>query len=154
MMTKKRAAIMLKVLLLMTIGIAIICRAEDHVIRLNTASGAKADYVVSILKLAFTHTDKSYKIISDATPSTQSRIEEEMKSGNLDLMWASTNKEKENEFLPIRIPLLKGLLGYRLLLIRSDDQAKFDKIFTLNDFKDITLGQGRTWADTKILEEN
>jgi hypothetical protein len=46
------------------------------------------------------------------------------------------------------------LLGNRLFIIHKDNQSKFDTVKTLDDLKKITIGQGKTWADTKILESN
>ena len=128
--------------------------AAEQTIRLNAASGAKADYVISLLNLAFSHIDTRYRIEKDLTPSTQSRIKEELKSGNLDLMWVSTSNESEEEYTPVRIPLLKGLLGYRLLIIREGEQSRYDNVRTLQDLQKFTFGQGRTWADASILEAN
>ncbi|MDZ4260819.1 MAG: diguanylate cyclase, partial [Pseudomonadota bacterium] len=139
---------------LLTLSYSVRLAAQDQVVRLNAASGAKADYVISMLKLAFTHVDTQYRIEKDLTPSTQSRINEEVLSNNLDLMWVSTSPSYEKDFLPVRIPLLKGLLGFRILLIRTGDQTRFDAIHTKDDLKKIAFGQGRTWADAKILEAN
>jgi hypothetical protein len=60
----------------------------------------------------------------------------------------------EQKFAPVRICLYKGLLGNRIFIIHKDNQAKFDQVKTLDDLKRITIGQGKTWADTKILESN
>jgi Bacterial extracellular solute-binding proteins, family 3 len=128
--------------------------AAGSVIRLNVTSGTKSDYVISMINLAVSKIDKKYTIERDMTVSTQARIGEELASGNLDVMWVSTSKEKEELYLPIRIPLFKGLLGYRLLLIREGDQARFDNIKTQEDLKKFSLGQGATWADTNILLAN
>jgi hypothetical protein len=128
--------------------------AAEQTIRLNAASGAKADYVISLLNVAFSHIETRYRIEKDLTPSTQSRIKEELKGGNLDLMWVSTNEENEQDYTPVRIPLLKGLLGYRLLIIRTGEQSRYDHIHSLQDLQKFTFGQGRTWADASILEAN
>jgi len=50
--------------------------------------------------------------------------------------------------------LFKGLLGYRIFIINKNNQAKFDHVKTLADLKQLTVGQGRTWADARILEAN
>lgn len=126
----------------------------ETVIRVNAASGAKAEYVISLVELAYKKLGKELTVERDQTQVTQGRINEEVKNGNLDLMWVSTNTQKEEEFLPVRIPLLKGLLGYRLMFIRENEQSKFNTIKTLDDLRTLKLGQGRTWSDTAILEAN
>jgi len=68
------------------------------------------------------------------------------------MLWTSSYADLVEQFLPIRIPIFKGLLGYRLLIINKNDQSKFDQVQSLADLKKLTLGQGRTWGDTHILE--
>lgn len=128
--------------------------AGETSIKVNAASGAKAEYVISLVELAFEKLNKPLIIHRDQTKITQARISEEVKNNNLDVMWVSTSAEKESQFLPVRIPLLKGLLGYRIMLIRAGDQPRFDTIRTLKDLQTLKLGQGRTWADTPILKAN
>ena len=36
----------------------------------------------------------------------------------------------------------------------KNNQAKFDNVKTISDLKALTIGQGRTWADGRILEAN
>lgn len=74
--------------------------------------------------------------------------------GTINIVWSSTSKTLENELLPIRIPLRKGLLGYRVLLIEKGKQALFDKVRTLDDLRKFTVGQGRDWGDVAIFEQN
>lgn len=127
---------------------------SDTVIRINTASGDKANYIVQLVQLAYDKLDKKLTIKGDNTKISQGRINEEVANGNLDLMWVSTSIKKEEDFLPVRIPLYKGLLGYRIMFIRKGEQHKFNNISTVDDLRSFKLGQGRTWADTEILEAN
>ena len=86
---------------------------------------------------------------------TQARINEEIATeGALDVCWNSSDATLEQQIEPIRIPLFKGLLGYRIFIINKNNQAKFDHVKTLADLKQLTVGQGRTWADARILEAN
>ena len=67
-------------------------------------------------------------------------------------MWGGTTRELEERLHPIRYPLFKGLLGHRIFVIRQGDQHLFDQIETLEQLRQIKLGQGRVWSDTQILE--
>jgi hypothetical protein len=112
-------------------------------------------YCLKVLELAIAHMDTPYKIQPDAGGQrTQSRYVEDIISDKIDLMWTATDQGLENQMQPIRIPLLKGLLGHRIFLIHKGDQAKFEQVKTFEDLKKIKLGQGTMWADTKILEAN
>ncbi len=62
-----------------------------------------------------------------------------------------TQQEWENKTIPIRIQLLKGLLSYRLFLIRKDDAEKFSKITSLDQLKRMKAGLRQQWSTTKAL---
>ena len=65
-----------------------------------------------------------------------------------------SSPEREARLLPIRIPINKGMLGWRLGLIRTGDQELFAGVNTLKDLKGVRLAQGQEWPDTKILQAN
>jgi len=73
---------------------------------------------------------------------------------DLNVVWSSTSEEKERNYLPIRIPLRKGLLGYRLLLVHKDNQALLKELESLQDLKKFKVGQGVGWDDVKLYEAN
>lgn len=73
---------------------------------------------------------------------------------DLNVVWSSTTMEKERNYLPIRIPLRKGILGYRIILIRKDKQALLDQVKTLEDLKKLTIGQGVGWDDAQLYRAN
>lgn len=128
--------------------------AEEGVIRVNDSSDPNGPYSIKMIELALKHIDRKYKVVVTKEPYSQVKIMEEVANGNLELFWNSSNAEKEEAYLPIRICLYKGLLGNRIFIINKNNQSKFDQIKTLEDLKKITIGQGKSWADTKILESN
>lgn len=113
-------------------------------------------YSVRMLTLALARSDTKYDIVADAESGqrTQGRYIEDLRAGRIDVMWAASDAAIEAQVPPVRIPLLKGLLGHRIFLIHKNSQHKFDAINTLEDLKKIKFGQGATWADTNILESN
>jgi hypothetical protein len=70
------------------------------------------------------------------------------------VIWTMTDKEREQLLRPIRVPLFKGLFGYRVLLIRKQEQARFDQIRIVEDLAKMLGGQGAHWPDTPILQAN
>ncbi len=70
------------------------------------------------------------------------------------VIWTMTDKEREQQLRPIRIPLFKGLFGYRVILIRKGEQARFDQVKTVGDLTKFLGGQGTHWPDTPILHAN
>jgi hypothetical protein len=61
------------------------------------------------------------------------RAVHELQIGHLNIIARSTGPDLERQLLPIRIPLDRGLLGFRVFLIRRDTQAKLDQIQAWND---------------------
>ncbi|WP_111977423.1 diguanylate cyclase [Algibacillus agarilyticus] len=116
-------------------------------------NSAQDQYFVNILKLAIKHSGKAHQYQLEELPQTlnqqQSKIR--LNDGRLSVMWAGTTEDYEDSLTPIRIPLLKGLQGHRLFIIRKDEQSRFDQINSLVELQRFKAGQGRFWGDTTIL---
>lgn len=86
---------------------------------------------------------------------SQARWLAEVENSNVNApVWAVTTKEREQLLRPIRIPIFKGLIGWRTLMIRKDDQGKFSNVNTVKDLAKLKAGQGIRWPDAEILESN
>ena len=81
----------------------------------------KENLVAQILQLALSHNDSGTRYEFQQVPSlqTESRSIEMLKEGAMSVMWAGTQIQYEQELRPIRIPVLKGLLGHRIFIIPS-----------------------------------
>lgn len=78
----------------------------------------------------------------------------DVRSGNLDVFFALSKPEYEQEFQAIYIPIYRGLLGWRLAIVREADRDLFKHTHTLEDLRAFRAGQGALWGDTIILESN
>ncbi|MCP4989655.1 MAG: hypothetical protein GY928_27450 [Colwellia sp.] len=47
---------------------------------------------------------------------------------NFSVVWTMTSKTRESELDPIRVPLLRGVGGYRIFLIKAGEQERFSEI--------------------------
>jgi hypothetical protein len=122
-------------LLLCTL-ICTVVNADEKIIRINNFSDPNAAYAIDMLRLALRHIEQPYRLEIGSQDLTQARVNEEVRiGGELDLAWTSVDAELESKVLPIRIPLFKGLLGYRILIINKHNQAKFDNVETLDDLR-------------------
>jgi hypothetical protein len=75
--------------------------------------------------------------------------------GGIDLMWTMTDRAREaSGLLPVRIPIDRGLLGWRLLLVRRSELAEWSRVRSLKDLSARLAGQGHDWPDTTILRAN
>lgn len=123
-------------------------------LKINAVDDGNGRYAMAMVKLALSKVETTYKIEIDNSEMSQARNITDVSEGRLDIMWAATNQEMEDQLQPIRIPLYKGLLGHRIFIINPASQTKFDRVKTFADLKQISLGQGTTWADSAILASN
>lgn len=112
------------------------------------------EWLLKLFDEALRRSDSGYQAQEMSTQMNQKRKVEEALAGTVDVFWSMTSKELEEIVLPVRIPLFKGLLGNRLLIIRKSDEARFANVKTMADFRQLKAGQNRYWPDATILEVN
>ncbi|EWH08913.1 hypothetical protein DS2_14929 [Catenovulum agarivorans DS-2] len=120
------------------------------------ANDPKENLVSNILKLALSKSGSpdTYRFQEYPDGINEARLISLLKDGAITVAWAGTKKEYEDELFPIRVPILKGLLGHRIFIIRKGTQQMFDQVETLDDLRAIKLGQGKFWGDTTVLKHN
>jgi len=82
------------------------------------------------------------------------RMKQDILSGKIDIFWSMTSKELEQEFIPVYIPIFRGLLGMRIPLVKKENVNMFANISDINQLIKFKAGSGKAWPDTKILEHN
>ncbi|MBE1302311.1 MAG: diguanylate cyclase [Alteromonadaceae bacterium] len=116
-------------------------------------AGQKEEYVVQILQKSINlSANKKHTLSEYPEVLTKERIINETELGNINVFWAATNRELEERFIAIRIPLYKGLFGYRLLIIKKEKQSNLSDVRQLSDLRFFKAGQGTFWEDTQILQ--
>jgi len=85
--------------------------------------------------------------------------EEESKaftSKNIDVLVsvAGNPKFKTSEVICLTIPIAKNLLGYRILIIKKEDQETFNAVQQADDLKKRVHGIPETWNDASIFRAN
>ena len=113
---------------------------------------------IKLLELALQetiNTDGEFALRPTNEKVTQGRGLKLLEQGKIDVVFLPTSKKREQRFLPIKIPLLRGILGYRIFLIHKDSINDFDEISTFEQLrKKYIAGFGTHWADRDILEDN
>ncbi|GGA89801.1 hypothetical protein GCM10011369_34970 [Neiella marina] len=113
----------------------------------------KDKYQVELVRFLLSKIDHDYEFVpTPAKSMVISRQISEIMSGNLSFAAISTNQQLEQDLRPIRIPVLKGMLGHRVFIIRDGDQHRFSAIDSLAELKQMMAGQGRFWGSTPIFE--
>lgn len=75
-------------------------------------------------------------------------------SGRLDVVWTMTSVEREQQARPVRVPIFKGLYGWRLLLASAGVAERMRGVQNLNELRQFSMVQGLEWPDTSILQAN
>jgi hypothetical protein len=120
--------------------------------RAEADSDRRDDYPVQLLALALAKMGRHDQLRANPIFMLQARSIHELEQGsNLDVIWTMTSPEREANLLPVRIPIDRGLLGWRLFLVRNDNLARFARVGKLEELRAFRAGQGADWPDTAIL---
>ncbi|KPD31767.1 MULTISPECIES: substrate-binding periplasmic protein [Pseudomonas aeruginosa group] len=113
-------------------------------------------YVVELLQLALARSGGNYRLEPSPQPMPQSRaqLRLEQDDPSLQVMWAQTRNDLEDALLPVRIPIYRGLIGWRLPLVSTAHKELLAPVRSLDDLRRFRFGQRQDWADTAILRAN
>ncbi|WP_156184273.1 diguanylate cyclase [Cellvibrio sp. pealriver] len=129
-----------------------ICHGCSLTATIPLIESEKDKLIYDLLVLSLSKTDVNVCLTQLEQVITDARKTRRVEEGSLSLKWSSASNPLEKNLKPIKIPIFKGLLGYRIFVIRKGDQNRFNSIKTLEDLRKLTAGQGYFWGDTKILQ--
>jgi hypothetical protein len=117
-------------------------------------SGPIYEYRWQLLALALEHTPEGPALRPQPYTGviTQRRSLMLLESGDLDVVALGSSPEREARALPVRVDILKGIVGYRVLLIRREDQGRLDRMDDAALRRECTFGLQADWADRPIME--
>jgi len=108
----------------------------------------RVKYFVEVLELALSKSDHHYKLEKISLPfMNESRSKTNIKTNVYDVHWLNAQKTLDRDLQAIRIPLCKGLSGWRILFIRPESQEDFASVKTLDDLRQYTAGHGNDWPE-------
>lgn len=126
-----------------------------HYPRPESDPDVRSHYARRLLELALQRAYITYRLELHPVRMQQGRAIARLQNGQgIEVLSTMTSIEREQELLPIRIPIDKGLIGWRLLLINKAQAAKFSSVTSLDALKKLTAGQGHDWPDVRILRKN
>ncbi len=120
-------------------------------------SGTIYEYRWKLLELALAHTNDMAKPLQLAPFTenvTQNRGLSLLESGAIDVIALGTNAEREALLLPVKIDILRGIVGFRLLVIRAADQERITQMDDVSLRKQLMFGLNSQWADLPIMRAN
>lgn len=79
-------------------------------------------------------------------------VEMQRPQGGLNTLVLDATLPLEEALQPVKIPVDKGLLGYRVFLIQDVDQVRFAGLQSLEQLRQFRFGQQREWSDVAVYE--
>lgn len=112
----------------------------------------EGNFYIDALRFILKKSGEKHILVFDEIISSQARNVANVEAGNLDILYAGTSLELEEKLLPIRFPIMRGLVGRRIFIINTNNQSLFEAVKKLDDLKKLTGIQGIGWGDTTVLE--
>lgn len=113
------------------------------------------EYPLALLELALQKTSVRYVLKTSIKPMPQAkalkRLEENL---DVNVVWSMTDVQREQQLRPIRIPIMRGLIGWRVFLAHKKSPFLKAPITEMADLIAYSPVQGISWPDTKILQSN
>ena len=134
--------------------------ADDTILvnRPSSETDSRYQYPNTLLKHILEETEVQYgkaKIQPAKLVMARNRTLIELEKGiNIHVMAEAPKPGWEERLIPVRIPIRKGIQGFRTFLILAKNQARLSKITSLEQLKEIRTGSGQQWSTTRVLKEN
>jgi len=113
-------------------------------------------YGLGLIELALEKADGDHTVAYvDTAYANQARLLNLLSSGKAEfhLLISGIDQERFDKLATVPIPLQRGLLGHRILIVSEASKAKVANVKTMEDLKGLSIGSGMSWPDTKILAE-
>ena len=115
--------------------------------------GSVDAYPLAVLKLVLEKSGRPFDLRQERYVTTFPQSVQRLLDGRrVRVIWAPTNYLLETMFHPVRVPIYRGLPGYRLFLIQRDRQEMFRDVTSLEQLQPLLSAQGFEWPTREILE--
>jgi hypothetical protein len=122
-------------------------------------SASRQTYELELLEACLASTQHTYgqsSLTVDSTDYATAAEEGAVFEQGTDILVtvAGNTKFEGKNKIAIHKPLTKGLLGFRLLMVRSESLSKFEKMTQIAELKRASFGVPETWADAEMFRQN
>jgi len=113
----------------------------------------KSDFAFDLLQLALAKAGSTHHAELAPIYRQQNRAIAELlaNSGKIHVVGTMTSPEREAQMLPVRIPISKGLIGWRILLVREDWAGHLREMRSAGELKNVHMALGVDWPDLEVL---
>jgi len=142
-------------ILLATLLLSSFAMAKDAIKVKHYQQQARYEFGLKVLDLALSKLGEKYEIVGPKTQDiNEARGELLITSGHLDIEFMSTTPDRETNMIPIKIPIYRGLLGLRLLLVKPLINTEIKNVDSLSKLQNFVGGHGKHWGDLPVYAAN
>ncbi len=112
------------------------------------------DYEAKLLQLALDHLDGKHELTFVTSSMSQERQLRALASGSskYNVHYSGYSKQRESLLKLVPVPLTRGLLGHRLLIMQREQSDRIRAVKSLTEMTEkISLATGANWPDKTIL---
>ncbi|NVJ91132.1 MAG: hypothetical protein HWE34_05720 [Methylocystaceae bacterium] len=140
------------------VGGIVQANAMDVIITNPTKSqnDRRLEYPLALLHALMARTQQEYgpyEIKRFSKVISRKRALRNVVAGHITVFATPTLRDWEAQAIPVRIPIGKGILGYKLFLINRGMQSQFSKITMPEELKKFRFGGGLQWGSTQAFKE-
>lgn len=122
----------------------------------ETADDQRYDYHWRVLRAALEVTRAEYGDyrLEPGEPMSEKLqvVEMQRPQGGLNTLVLDATLALEEVLQSVKIPIDKGLLGFRVFLIQAEDQPRFAGVQSLEQLRQFRFGQQREWSDVAVYQ--
>ena len=122
----------------------------------QSVNDVRMAYKLEILRTAMEKTLPGYGPYTISTNATLNTLRAQLaiqEGKAINVYIALTDNNWEKVAIPIRIPIRRGILNFRLLLVHKDDLPLYKDIQTTENLKQLKAGLLHSWTTTKLMEQ-
>jgi len=118
----------------------------------ESAGDARQQYPKAVLAMALRHAAVPFDLQASRIPANQLRVARMVASGDgIDVMWTAATDALQQDLRRVPHAIDRGMLGWRVLLLRRGDDARFAAVRDLASLRPFHGAQGHDWPDLTIL---
>lgn len=131
---------------------------SDHDPPSGTPLSARNQYTLEVLRTALERTRGAYGPYTLApSPAMHEKFRPQaLERGDqgINISVFPNRSGYADKLVPVRIPIDRGLMGWRVLTIRAKDQPRFDGVSSPDDLKPFRFGLLGSWSDVEIMQRD
>ena len=120
-------------------------------------SPVRKSFEKELLQICLQHAcGQNVELITNETDYPEAAVESNIFSNNCDVLVTVAGNQKfvNKPKIVIEIPVCKGILGHRLMIVEQKNAERFTKINSVVQLTSLTIGIPATWADAEIFRFN